>query len=194
MAPAKKNAGRLRAHLAFLDESGFLMAPLLRRTWAPRGQTPLSYEKGAFRQKVSAIAVLTVSPTRHRVRLYYALYPNENITSEHIVDFLRVLAGHLRNRIVLVWDRLASHKSRRVWNFLTLRSEFHPVFFPAYAPELNPVESVWSYLKGHSLVNLAAKNVQELATRTDRATRRVQREPRLLRSFFRATPLSLRLH
>lgn len=169
------------------------MAPLLNRTWAPRGQTPLFYEQGAYRQKVSAIAVLTVSPRRHAVRLYFALYPNENISSEHIIGFLRVLAAHLRNRIVLIWDRLSGHKSQAVWSFLTARSEFHPIYLPAYAPELNPVEPVWGYLKGHLLANVAAHGVWDLTDRARRETRRVQRQDRLLRSFLRSTPLSLRV-
>src|SRR5436190_3686837 len=29
------------AHLVFLDESGYFLTPTVRRTWAPRGQTPL---------------------------------------------------------------------------------------------------------------------------------------------------------
>ena len=39
MAPGKKNAWRLKASLVFIDESGLLMAPLVRRTWAPVGSS-----------------------------------------------------------------------------------------------------------------------------------------------------------
>ncbi len=41
VAASKKGALRLKATLVFLDEGGLIMAPLVRRTWAPRGQTPV---------------------------------------------------------------------------------------------------------------------------------------------------------
>ena len=41
MAAGKKNATRLGAHIVFVDESGFMMIPPVRRTWAPIGETPI---------------------------------------------------------------------------------------------------------------------------------------------------------
>jgi hypothetical protein len=53
LAAGKKNASRLNATLVFLDESGLMMAPLVRRTWAPRGQTPILLQRTRSRDKVS---------------------------------------------------------------------------------------------------------------------------------------------
>ncbi|MGH7308655.1 MAG: transposase, partial [Candidatus Rokuibacteriota bacterium] len=76
----KKNAERLKAHLAFADECGFLLIPNVRRTWAPRGHTPIIRHRYQ-RDKVSAISAVTVSPERRRVGLYLHLHPDENITN-----------------------------------------------------------------------------------------------------------------
>src|SRR5439155_5113708 len=62
-------AQRLNAYLVFLDESGFLLLPTVRRTWAPRGTTPIVRHRYR-RDKVSAISAVTVSPQRHRCGLY----------------------------------------------------------------------------------------------------------------------------
>ena len=146
LAASKKNASRLKASLVFLDESGFLTSPFVRRTWAPRGRTPVLIQNG-HRDKVSVVAVLSVSPKRRRVGLYFSLYPNKNINSEVMIDFLRDLRRHIRNPMVLVWDRSLTHRARGVGEFLHGTTGYHAVLLPPHAPELNPVELVWAYLK-----------------------------------------------
>jgi hypothetical protein len=53
--------------LVFWDESGFLMVPLVQRTWAPRGRTPQLRHRQRHHTRVSAIGLLTVSPQRKRL-------------------------------------------------------------------------------------------------------------------------------
>jgi hypothetical protein len=67
----KKKARRQGARLALIDESGLLMAPLVRRTLAPRGQTPSLLQRGAHRKKVSVAAALWLSPRRDHLGLYF---------------------------------------------------------------------------------------------------------------------------
>ena len=67
----KKAARRRQAHIALVDESGLMMAPLLRRTWAPRGRTPSLAQCGAHRKKVSVAAALWLSPRRDHLGLYF---------------------------------------------------------------------------------------------------------------------------
>ena len=77
------------AHVVFLDESGFMLTPTVRRTWAPQGDTPLlsCWDR---RDRLSAISCITVSPQRARLNFYFTLLPdNTNATAEHTVDFLR---------------------------------------------------------------------------------------------------------
>lgn len=178
----------------FLDESGLLMAPLVRRSWAPRGRTPILYQTTRSREKVSIIAALAVSPKRRRVGLYFSLSPNANVTASWLVAFVRDLARHLQNPITLIWDRLPAHRGRTIRRFLERRKRCRVVFLPPYAPELNPVESFWSYLKTNPLANLAAPDAEHLSRLAHRQARTVQQRQALLRSFIPSTPLVLRLY
>jgi len=192
VAEGKKNAWRLKASLVFLDESGLLMAPLVRRIWAPKGRTPVLYQRGRFHERVSMIAALTVSPQRRKVGLYFSLLPNANVTTDTLVPFLQQLRRQLGSPLLVVWDRLNVHRSAAS----RLRSRFRSirtVFLPAYAPELNPVEIFWSYLKMNPLANDAAYHFAELVQLADRHARRIAQDQPLLRSFRSATPLFLRL-
>lgn len=67
------------------------------------------------------------------------------------------------------------------------------VFLPPYAPELNPVENIWSYLKQNPLANFAATDIDELFRTTQQATQQISARPDLLRSFVKEVPLFLRL-
>ena len=77
--------------MVFLDESGFMLTPTVRRTFAPRGQTPLikSWDR---HDRISAISAVTVSPKRRRLGLYFHLMPDdENVhASGHGVELARV--------------------------------------------------------------------------------------------------------
>src|SRR5205807_3256828 len=73
LAAGKKNARRLGAHLVFADESGFLLAPLVVKTWAPQGCTPVLRHRQGRRDKISVISGISVSPQRQHLGLYYLL-------------------------------------------------------------------------------------------------------------------------
>jgi hypothetical protein len=190
---ALKKAARLKAWLGFLDESGVLMAPLARQTWNPRGHTPVLRHRTRAHQKVSIIAALCVPPTRDHVRLYFPLHPNRNITKTEVVASLRQLRHDLNGALVLLWDRFQAHRARKVQTFLRQASRIHPVFFPAYAPELNPIEYVWGYLKRNPWANWAPLDLDQLVAGTRRSSQALQHRSDLLRSLLHHTPLSLRL-
>jgi transposase len=192
VAPGKKNTSRLKASLVFLDESGLLMALLVRRTWAPVGQTPILYQRTRSHERVSMIAAITVSPKRRKVGLYFRLLPKENVVTGNLLSFLRQLQRQLGSPILIVWDRLNVHRS--IWAKIHPRNRsIHSAFLPPYAPELNPVEAFWAYLKMNPLANYAVSDVEELRRRADRHTRHIADDQLLLRSFIKASPLSLRL-
>lgn len=193
MAPHKKKARRLNAWLVFIDESGLLMAPLLRRSWAPCGQTPVLRQRTRSHRKVSVIAALCVSPARDKIRLVFRLHPDENINAARIGEFLRQVHRHLQGPILLVWDRLAGHRARTVQSVIQAMPNFHAEYLPPYAPELNPVEQVWSYLKTNPLANFAPSELDALTQKARNAARAIQGRQRLLRAFIEHTPLSIRL-
>ena len=169
------------------------MAPLVRRSWAPQGYTPVLYQRTRTHKKVSVIAALCVAPDRARVHLYFRLHPDANINSLCVADFIRILSRQLDGPIVLIWDRFSAHRSKKVQAFLRAAPNRHAYFLPTYAPELNPVENVWSYLKMNPMANLALMDVDSLADTTRKSGRSLQRKHKLVRSFVRHTPLFLRL-
>jgi hypothetical protein len=64
----KENSARLGAQLISIDESGFVLTPSVRRTWAPAGQTPVVHHHFA-NDRISGISRISVSPLRHRLGL-----------------------------------------------------------------------------------------------------------------------------
>lgn len=193
LASGKKNATRLSAYLVFIDESGLLMAPLVRRSWHPRGVTPVLEQRTRSHQKVSVIAALCVPPSRDAVQLYFRLHPHANLNAIAIRTFLRQLNRQLGAPWILIWDRLQAHRARVVQAFLASQSHVRSEYLPPYAPELNPVEYLWGYLKHNPLANAPFFDVDELADQARFHTRSVQHQPSILRSFVLHSPLSLRL-
>ena len=162
LAPSKKNAARLGAHIVFADESGFLMAPLVVRTWAPRGSTPfLRYRQGR-REKISVISGISLSPERHRLGLYYLLF-FEIIGEEEVCVFLRELLRQLRGPLIVLLDNSSTHneEGELLEKLLARHPRLHIEHFPCYAPELNPDEGVWALAK-KELANGCPKNADEL--------------------------------
>lgn len=161
----------------FLDESGFLLIPNVRKTWAPVGCTPRvrhSYK----RDKLSAISAVSVSPQRARVGLYMHVYP-ENITGAEVVLFLRHLLRHLRGPVELLWDGGSIHKRGDVKAFLSRHPKLTVHRFPAYAPELNPDEFVWTKMK-HNLSNGVPEDLRHLDAQLRRSFRRLHGSQQLL--------------
>lgn len=91
--------------------------------------------------------------------------------------------------MVLLWDRLRAHRAVQVQAFLAAGSRIHPVFFAPYAPELNPIESVWGYLKGNPLANWTPLDLESLIAGTRHSSRALQRRGHLLQSFIHHSPL-----
>ena len=162
------------------------MAPLVRRSWSPRGQTPVLRQRERSHQKVSAIAAICIAPTRDRLSLYFRLHADANVNSERSMDFLERLQRQLRTPIVLIWDSFQAHKGSLL-NECVSPGSAHLEYLPPYAPELNPVEYLWAWLKMNPLVNDPATDIHGLAHRTRRGAHSVQRRQHLLRAFFHHT-------
>ncbi len=170
------------------------MAPLARRTWAPRGRTPVLMQRGRSRRKVSVIGALVISPQRRRVRAYFGFLPDANFDGESILAFVMQLCRALRVPITLIWDRLSAHIGAPVAPWLVRnRHRVRAHLLPPYAPELNPVELIWGHTKSNPLANFAPSELHELLDQTQLATLAIGDDQPLLRSFLKHCPLSLRL-
>jgi transposase len=189
-----REAQRRNAHLAFVDESGFLLTPTVRRTWAPRGRTPV-LDAWDRRDRISAISAITVSPRARRLNLYFDLLPdNANVHAEDVVDFLRQLRAAVGGPLTVLWDGSRVHdRAKAVRAFLADHPDVLTERLPAYAPELNPDELVWAWSKYGRLGNLAAANTDWLRDYIITELAYVRRHPELLASFIEKTNLPLRL-
>jgi len=162
LATDQKKARDERAHVVLIDESGFFINPLVRRTWAPRGRTPVLTGFGRHRDKVSTIAAISVAPERRRVGLYWRTDAKHYIDAAGVVAFLRHLLGHLRGKVIVLWDGGSNHKGPLIRELLRRFPRLHLERLPAYAPDHNPVEMIWSYLKHGLMANFVPRHVRHL--------------------------------
>lgn len=200
MAAGKKLAVERGAWICFEDEAGHTLRPSKARTWAPRGQTPVIPVTGKGSGRISVAGLFCVHPdlnTTERTHLLYRIKIHRKRKGERNsfaeTDYAALLdAAHqyLKAPLVVIWDNLNTHISAAMRKLIAARDWLHVIQLPAYAPDLNPTESVWSHVK-HSLGNLAVTNAHHLATIVRNRLKRIQYRPELLTSFLAHTGLSL---
>ncbi len=179
------------AHLVFLDESGFMLTPLVRRTLAPRGITPI-LPVANRRDRISAISAITLSPRRYLPGLYFELLPdNTNAKAAHVVAFLKELKKSLP-RFTVLWDRGRIHgQALLIKAFLAEHPEIVAEDLPPYAPEVNPDEWVWGHTKYGKLANFAPADRYELRARVNAELRWLKQHPYFLYRFIDNADLPL---
>ena len=170
--------------LVFADESGFSLTPSAVRTWAPIGSTPIIYHPYNW-EKLSCISAVTTSG-----KLYFRLYRGKTIRTSEVVAFLRQLLYRIPGKVLLLWDGRPQHRSKKVKEFIEKHPRLEVKRLPAYSPDLNPDEWVWNYLKTRELANYCASNTPELKKEVHLRMRRMQKRPKLIQSFLRASGLS----
>jgi transposase len=184
LARGKKNARIERRTIVFIDECGLSERPHRRRTWSPRGETPVLQYHFAW-TTLSAIAGVTWT------NFYFQLHQG-SIKGPQIVRFLKHLKRHVRGKLLIIWDRLAAHRSALVRDFIAAQKGRITVeLLPAYAPELNPTEYLWGQWKQHELGNFCPKDLWDLSTEARRAIRRMRRRPTLIAAFWHQAALAL---
>ncbi len=146
--------------MIFIDESGLLMAPLVRRTWSLRGSRPILRQQGKQRDKVSIAGAFCWSPRRqNRLGFVFETLVNKYYNNERSADFLEMLMREFPQKIIVIWDGGTMHEGDPIWEAV---EDFQPrlqvELLPPYAPMLNPVEQIWSWLKYSRLCNYAPPN------------------------------------
>jgi putative transposase len=189
-------AADLGAWLCFADEAGQGLRPPKASTWGRRGVTPIVRVCAAGSGRVSLAGLVCTKPGR-RPRLIYRTRTHRGRKGEPKgfaeADYAALLdAAHqqLRGPIVVVWDNLNAHVSAAMRRLVAARPWLRVVQLPAYAPELNPVEAVWSYLK-KSLANLAKRTIDQLLQLIKTRLKRIQYRPGLIAGFVARTRLDL---
>jgi DDE superfamily endonuclease len=195
VASGKRVARRQGAWIVFADESGITLRPAKARTWGPRGVTPILTVAGRGGRRMSVAGMVAYQPGR-RSRLLYRLMLHRGRKGEpkgfaeaQFAQMIDAAHQQLGGPIVLVWDGLPAHKSKKMRKMITARPWLRVYQLPAYAPELNPTENVWSNMK-RGMANLAAGTITDLATTARRRLKTMQYRPGLIDGFLNATGLT----
>ena len=156
MARIKKKAKRQGRLIVFVDESGLSTQPTRVRTWAPRGQTPLLQETFNWKS-LSVIGGLVLW------RFYFQIHAG-SIKGLQVVEFLKRLQRQIPDKLLILWDGASIHRSKLVRDYIaSTDGRIEVERFPAYAPEVNPVEYMWAHLKTHEIANLIVTKAWELS-------------------------------
>lgn len=167
-----------------------MLQPLLRRTWAPKGKTPILYENISH-QHLSVISAITLSPAKGKLNLYWSIQQT-NIIAKDVIFFLRELRKSIPSKLTLILDRWSVHRAKMLQKYLEKHSrKIRVEWLPRYAPELNPTEQVWGNCKYNKLANLAPFDLAELNYSVRKSLTRIKTQRHLLNAFFKKAGLVL---
>lgn len=178
----KAHCRRWQAMLYFQDEAGVSLIPVMGKTWAPKGKTPIVKVTG---KRGGLCVTSAISPAG---KMIFRL-EKKRINAEIHIEFLeQMLKQHPNRKIIVIEDRAPAHRSNKVKRFVEAnKKRFALYFLPSYAPELNPDEHVWEYLKAYQLKAHQAKDTEELRKLVKRKMQGIQRKKGTINSFFVGT-------
>jgi transposase len=175
-----KEAKARGAEIYFWDESGFRADGVQGRTWGVQGQSPVVSVPGQ-RQSMSAASAVNA-----RGAFWFVTYQGA-LNAPQFVDFMKRLMKHRKKPLTLILDSLPAHKGPAVRSYIeSLQGKLQLHYLPGYAPELNPDELVWNHMKRTGTAQKPLRKGDQLQSRIETDLRAIQRNPKLVRSFFRA--------
>jgi transposase len=165
--------------LLFVDESAFYLLPGVVRTWAPLGRTPI-LRCPLSRDHLSVISAITPSG-----ELYLALQERA-FDSLAVIAFVQQLLAHIPGKLLIIWDGAPIHRSKMIKPFLSQEAAGRIWLerLPGYAPDLNPDEAIWRYLKHVELKNVCCRNLSHLKTELLAAEQRLRQKPTIIQACF----------
>jgi transposase len=171
--------------LGYEDESGISEKPVVRKTWSMKGQTPAIASSGSWKS-LTMVGLLLFTPKGNNPRIYFHLQPG-SMDKDDFVDLLKDMKIELKSKkLLLIWDGLPAHRAKKVTEYITSQKSWLRVErYPAYAPELSPVEFIWSPMKSKDLGNVPPKGLQHLKRIVRRSFKRIRTDKVLLKSCLR---------
>jgi transposase len=151
--------------------------PLVVKTYAPKGQTPV-LRAPLSRDHLSVISGITAQGWLHtRIQ-------DRPFRGVDAARFLGHLTTHISVRLLVIWDGSPIHRCQEVKAFLASPAGqgVHLEQLPAYAPELNPDEGVWNYLKLVELKNVICQHLGQLSYELGKAIKRLRQKPHIIRA------------
>ena len=133
----------------FADQSGFYLLPMVVRTYAPVGKTPVLKEH-LTRDHLSAMSAIALDGK------LYMMEQERSFKGEEVVRFLKHLMRQIEGKLLLIWDGSPIHRGGAVKDFLSSGASglLQLEQLPGYAPDLNPDEGICKHLKCVELKNL----------------------------------------
>lgn len=174
----KKRAKKLGAEIFFLDEAGFQSDPPLGRTYGLKGKTPVVVTSGQ-RQSINVISAVNA-----RGAFWAATYDGK-LNAESFVLFLQNFMKGREGKVFLIVDGHPSHTAKAAQRYVaSLKGRFELHRLPAYAPDLNPDEFVWSHMKKNGVSKKPLKQNESLRDRIEEDLLKIAANPELVCSFF----------
>lgn len=168
------------------------MAPLVRRSWALKGHAPVLEQKAGHREKVSVAGALWLAPSWDRLGLAYQTLVNGYFNNEAVAEFLDMALQGLEGGLIVIWDGGTMHKGKPIRDSVaTSTGRLCLEMLPAHAPELMPVEQVWTWLKYDRLCNFAPVDAPTLKQAIVRELDPLQADQERLRNLFHASSVPL---
>lgn len=162
----------------FWDESGFRADTVHGKTWAPRGKTPVINRPGQ-RQSTSAASAVNA-----KGGFWFATYQGA-LNAELFIELLKKMMKGRAKPVHLVVDGLPAHKKLNVREYIaSTQGKLTMHVLPGYAPDLNPDELVWSHVKRTGVARNPLRAGEKLELRIEQQLHDVQKNRRLVRSFF----------
>lgn len=174
--------------LGFQDESGISDRPFVATTWAPKGKTPTIASTGSW-QRLALSGIILSTPAGNRIHLFLRTFYG-SVNAHDVLRFLKELKrAAWGKKLLLFWDGLPAHRAKIVRDYAeSQRAWLRVERFPSYAPELNPIEYLWSAMKRKDLANHPPSGINALR-RTIRRSRYRLSNTKLLRGFLKASTL-----
>jgi transposase len=142
-------------------------------------------------KRLSLAGALAYEPDGSNAHLVFQLRPGA-YNDETLIEFLSELNAVEQRRVLLIWDGLPSHRSRRMLEWVTSQRDWLRIEpLPGYAPDVNPIEQVWGNLKSMELANLCSDSIDEVANIADDGLDRIGSDAALCFAFLRHCGLRL---
>lgn len=181
LAGAKKRAIAEGRTILFVDESAFYLLPGVVRTWAPVGETPLLRCK-LTRDHYSVISAITPMGE------IYLTMQTAAYDSVAVIAFLEHLQSAIEGKLLIIWDGATIHRSQAIKDFLAAGAAARIWLerLPGYAPDLNPDEGIWHYLKHVELKNVCCHDLRQLEQELTAPVERLSAKPEIITGCFAA--------
>ncbi|WP_253917142.1 transposase [Streptomyces sp. MNP-20] len=174
------------------------MTPPTSRTWSKRGHTPVVRVRGRSQRRFSVAALACYKPGE-RTRLIFRPKQHadhkrggrRSFTWTDYRDLLAAAHQQLGTPLVLVWDNLNVHLDARLRAFIDAHNWITSFQLPSYAPDLNPVEGIWSLVRRSAQCNTAFTDPDHLIRTLRRSLREIQYRPELIDACLAATGLTI---